>query len=92
MIQLEKIEAHPLLKLLMDYISKNKMTLEDMGMTPKAQDEQESIRGYLDHEKGSQQEALEYQRQTQQQLEHLQTLIGNSYSPGQGAGHCRCRC
>jgi len=80
-IQLEKIEAHPLLKLLMDYISKNKMTLEDMGMTPKAQDEQESIRGYLDHEKGSQQEALEYQRQTQQQLEHLQTLIGNSYTP-----------
>lgn len=75
-VHINKIEAHPLLKLLMDFISKNKMTLEDMGMTPKVQDEQDALRGYLDDQEEEKEKSLEYQQRMQTGMDKLTTLIG----------------
>lgn len=78
--QIYELKAHPLAKILMDYISKNAMTLSDMGMTPKVQDEQDAMHGFLNRESENQ-EALEdhmaRQREGQQRLEQL---INSSYS------------
>ena len=45
---LMRVEAHPLLPHLINYIQKNTMTLGDMGLTPKIQEEQKQFKGFLD--------------------------------------------
>lgn len=77
-VQLYKLEAHPLLKLLMEFIAKNAMTLSDLEMTPKAQDEQELMRGYLEQKAGGDEQALEYQQRQTAALENLGELIRRS--------------
>ncbi|MGE0487291.1 MAG: hypothetical protein AB7Q81_24265 [Gammaproteobacteria bacterium] len=77
-IQLYKLEAHPLMKLLMDFISKNAMTLADMEMTPKAQDEQELMRGFLEEKRGEDERALDYQQRQVTALEDLREAITRS--------------
>ncbi len=78
--QLEEIKAHPLLKPLIDFISKNSMTLSDLGMTPKMQDEHEQVQGFLDREADSQQSEDDFRQQTLEGQRRLEQLIGNSYS------------
>lgn len=73
-----RTEAHPLLKTLLDYIARNKMTLEDMGMTPKVQDDQEIIRGQLDQEGQQQESRLDYEQRQAEALEGLQSMIQRS--------------
>ncbi|MFP4615586.1 MAG: hypothetical protein ACLFRB_06890, partial [Thiohalorhabdus sp.] len=73
-----KTEAHPLLKPLLEYVARNKMTLEDMGMTPKVQDDQEVLRGQLDQEADQQESLLEYQQRQAQALEGLTSMIERS--------------
>lgn len=73
--QVLKHEAHPLLKHLMDYISKNTMTLADMGMTPRVQAEEEANLGHLDQEKRERETLSDYQRRQAEGLERLQALI-----------------
>jgi hypothetical protein len=70
-----KHEAHPLLKHLMDFISKNTMTLADMGMTPKVQAEEEANLGHLEQEKRERESLTDYQRRQAEGLERLQALI-----------------
>lgn len=77
-VQLYKLEEHPLLKRLMDFISKNSMTLADMEMTPKAQDDQDAIRGFLDSKQHESDNLLEYQKRTAEGIEGLRALIRNS--------------
>lgn len=78
--QIHELKAHPLLKPLIDYINRNAMTLEDLGMTPKVQDEQEAMQGYL-AQHGEDAEAAEaYRQKSLEQLDQLQKLIGNSYA------------
>ncbi len=75
-VQIPKIEAHPLVKLLMDFINKNAMTLADMEMTPKSRDEADAIKGYLDSKEAESQQSLrEYQRQTAKGIEDLRGMI-----------------
>lgn len=76
--QLMKKEAHPLLRVLMDFISKNTMSLADMGMTPRAQDDGETIRGHLEAQHHDRQNLLDYQSRQTKALEHLGTLIARS--------------
>ena len=76
--QLYKLEPHPLLKLLIDYIAKNSMTLADMEMTPKAHDEQEFMRGYLDTQGGDDERALEYQARQTEAIDGLREAIQRS--------------
>lgn len=77
--QIEEIKAHPLLKVLIDFISKNAMTLADMGMTPKVQDEHEAVQGFLEKDGRDREAAEDYRQKSLESLDNLKTLIGNSY-------------
>lgn len=80
-VQLMKTEEHPLLKRLIEFIAKNNMALGDMGMTPKVQDEQETIKGYMDQEAEDREQAHEYRARLEQQQNALIHLIQNSAAP-----------
>lgn len=72
------ITAHPLLKLLIEYTSKLGLTLTDLGMTPKGQEDGETLRGHLDSQGQRQETLLEYQRQQAAALTQLGTLLERS--------------
>lgn len=78
--QIHEIKAHPLLKPLMDFISKNSMTLSDMGMTPKVQDDHDAMQGFLSKQGTDQEAEGDYRRKSLESLDRLQELINNSYS------------
>lgn len=73
--RLMKYEAHPLLKHLMDYISKNTMTLADMGMTPKVQAEEEAQMGHLEQDRKDRESMGAFQSRQAEQTERLLGLI-----------------
>jgi hypothetical protein len=73
--QIMKIEEHPLLKRLGEFVSRFGLDLNSQGMTPKAQDDEESIRGQLSAETGDREVALEYQRKQTLALEALGSLL-----------------
>lgn len=76
---IEKISAHPLLKPLIDFIQKNNMSLGDLGMTPKVQDDQDTMRGFLQAANAAKEaDLVEYQRQQMRQLEQLRGMIERS--------------
>lgn len=75
LVQLHKLEAHPLLKPLIDYLAKNAMTLADLEMTPKSHDETAAMQGYLDGKTADEESALEYQERQTQALEKLSEQI-----------------
>lgn len=43
-----KVSANPLLKQIMDWTAKNNLTMADLGMTPKVQQDSDTLQGYLD--------------------------------------------
>lgn len=67
--------AHPLLKHVFDAIAKNGMTMGDLAMTPRAQNEEEMIKGHLDTTQAQQSSMLEYQQQVTKQLGDLRGFI-----------------
>jgi len=77
--QFYKIEEHPLLKRLIDILSKNNMTLGDMQLTAKTQDEEQLIKGFLEEKKGEQEGTQAYLEHVKNQNETLQRLIERSY-------------
>jgi hypothetical protein len=77
--QLERMlkkEAHPLLKPLIEFIHKAGLTMEDLAMTPKAQDESDLLRGYLDAERDDRQRADEHREKTRREMDTLRKLLG----------------
>jgi len=72
---IQKIEAHPLLKHIKDLVAAAGMSLADLAMTPKVQEEREELSGHLAGQRVDQQDALEYQRRQTVALENLSTLI-----------------
>ena len=70
-----------MLKPLMDFVAKNGLTLGDQGMTPKVQDQNELLGGYLETEGEKQESALGYQQRMEDGQNNLMKLIGNSYQP-----------
>jgi hypothetical protein len=76
----DALQAHPLLKVLSEFISRNSMSLGDMGMTAKVIENQESSLGHLAETKDNQESLLAYQQQQTKQLENLQQMIANSQS------------
>lgn len=74
-VQIYNIKAHPLLKPLIDFISKNSLTLADMGMTPKVQQENELLAGHLKGEKKTEQDAIDFRDKQQAVLEQLRDQI-----------------
>lgn len=73
-----KTTANPLLKPLIDLIQKNNLTLSDMGMTPKVQEEQELVRGALDARDQDRESMDDFQRRQQQLLEQLSDQVQRS--------------
>ena len=72
---IEEYSAHPLLKVLGDFLQKNAMSLSDYAMTPKAQDDKDVIEGYLDGASQDRESLLEYQGKTADALQHLRELV-----------------
>lgn len=75
---LKEINAHPLLKILKELIAANSLSLSDMGMTPKVQEDADILRGHLTEEKTSTETLITYQRQQTQLLEQLSGQIARS--------------
>jgi len=82
--QLLEHSEHPLLKRLIEMLAKNNMALGDMSMTPKAQDEQEIMQGFLSNEENEKQSALEFQQKSIDQVAKLEQLIKNSLDESGG--------
>jgi hypothetical protein len=72
------ISAHPLLKTLSDFLSKNAMSMADMMMTAKHVDEEETVRGYLAGQSAREESQLGYQARQTAALEGLADLIRQS--------------
>jgi len=77
--QIHKLEEHPLLKRLIDYIAKNNLTLSDMGMTPKVQEDQDILRGHLADDEKEKESVKNYMKGIEQKQSNLMELISNSY-------------
>ncbi len=77
-VQVYEAKAHPLLKPLIDFVSKNSLTLADMGMTPKVQQENELLAGHLQGERDQKSDALEFRNNQTELLEQLKSQIENS--------------
>lgn len=76
--QIYEFKEHPLLKPLIQYIDKLGLSLGDMGMTPKAQDEQDALEGQLAQRDREQQSAEEFRERQTQALENLNELVQRS--------------
>ena len=69
-----EVHSHPLLRSLQDFLSKNGMSLADMGMTPKVVQEEEEAMGNLAIDESNQQSLIEYQQRSAVALEDLAAL------------------
>lgn len=78
-VVIHEVKAHPLLKILIEYISKNNLSLEDMNMTPKVQSENELMTGYLDGEKTEQESQTGFRDKVLEGQKALMKLIDNSH-------------
>lgn len=74
---IEKISAHPLLKPIGEFLSRNSLTLADQGMTPKVREEEDLVKGHLTATEDAQQ-ALSYQAQQVRLLDQLRAQIDRS--------------
>jgi len=70
--------ANPLLSKLIEYISKDNLTLADMALTPKGQRDDETLRGHLDDEHRNKESMDGYQARQTKALEGMQELIERS--------------
>jgi len=70
--------ANPLLRILADFLAKNHMTLADLNMTPKGQQDGELLSGYLDAEEDDKADLMEFQQRQTAALEKVQQMIERS--------------
>lgn len=75
---LTEIKAHPLLKVLTEFIGKTSLSLADLGMTPRVQEQDSSIKGHLEADAVRGDSLLEYQERQANALEGLKAMIENS--------------
>lgn len=74
----DELSAHPLLKILSEFISRNGLSLSDMDMTPKTVTETPDQMGNLSDKQSEPGQMLEYQREQTRQLEALRDMIARS--------------
>lgn len=77
---LETLSAHPLLRPLFELIGKNNLSLGDLRMTPKAQEEEQELAGFIPRQEASQAEDTMHallERQTKA-LELLKPMLERS--------------
>jgi len=75
---LTEVKAHPLLKVLTEFIGKTSLSLADLGMTPRVQDQESNIKGHLDADAARGDSLLSYQERQATALEGLALMIENS--------------
>lgn len=75
MVPIIEVSAHPLLKPLREMLQANGMTLTDLAMTPRVQEEVQDDMGTLAHQQQSREQLLEYQRRQTLALENLGDLV-----------------
>ncbi|MBU2979018.1 hypothetical protein [Alteromonas sp. C1M14] len=71
-------KANPLLKHIFDLMSKNNLSLSDMGMTQRVQEENEIQMGRLQQDEKQKSSLLEFQQSQAQSLDKLQEMLKNS--------------
>lgn len=76
--QITEIKAHPLLKILGEYLSRNNISMGDLNMTPKVQEQQDIIKGHLEHTGNNDNSLLHYQERQTTAIENLKHLIAAS--------------
>lgn len=76
--QIMKVEAHPLLKPMFEILSRNNMTLGDMRMTPKVQEQEEAIQGFLAARDVTEETMTDFASRQTEALERLAGLIERS--------------
>ena len=76
--RIHELKEHPLLRTLILYIEKNRMTLADLNMTPRLQDDDDVLQGFLDAKKETSGELLEYEKRQAAALEGLVGMIQRS--------------
>lgn len=74
-ITVDEISAHPLIKHFFDGMAKMGITLNDLAMTPRVQNDEEMIKGHLDVAHSEQANLLEFQKQVSTQLGDLRGMI-----------------
>lgn len=77
-ITIEEVKAHPLLKPLFEFLTRNHMTLADLNMTPKVQMDQGISAGNLSEETASKEQADQFREKQTQALEKMAELIKKS--------------
>ena len=75
---LTKLEAHPLLFPLIAMLQKNTMTLGDMGLTPRAKEEEKMLQGYLDSKSASRETIDQAVKHQQQMVNQLMQIVGGN--------------
>jgi hypothetical protein len=73
--EITRIEAHPLLRPLKDLVASLNLGLADLGMTPKAVDDAENIKGFIGAAGQHSESLLEYQQRQAVALEGLRNLV-----------------
>lgn len=68
------ISAHPLLKVIGEWMSRNNISLEDLALTHKGKEDREMDMGYIEADKTSKEELLEYQARSTKALEDLRDM------------------
>lgn len=77
-VQIYKLEMHPGIKLVGELVTRFGLDLNSQGMTPKVQDDNDVVRGFLDAEKSSTGTMLEHQQRQTKALEALGDMIQRS--------------
>lgn len=75
---IEEVKAHPLLKPMLEMLSKNNMSMADLNMTPKVQIDQGIEMGRTMDNEDERESALEYQRKMSDQMAGLREMISRS--------------
>lgn len=78
MVTIEEIKAHPLLKPMMELLSKNNLSLADLNMTPKVQVDHGIEMGRTIDQEEERESALDYQRKMTEQMSGLKEMIARS--------------
>lgn len=73
-----KVEAHPLLKPMIEILSRNNMTLGDMRMTPKVHEEEADIQGFIAARNVTEDTMTDFAARQTEALERLAGLIERS--------------
>jgi len=77
--QLYDHQAHPLMKPLIEYVNKLSMSLNDLGMTPKVQDENDIMKGFISQNEKAQETEGSFQQRLEDNSNKLLNLIQGSH-------------